>query len=93
MPVYVVSYDIKQGDGSHDYQDLYAAFDAIDSHKILLSVYLVSSTASVKELAAYFQQHMDAKDRLWVSEVHAREYSGRAMAGTSDWLKRHPPAP
>lgn len=41
MAVYVISYDIKQGSGTHDYDDLYRALDKLASHRILLSVFLV----------------------------------------------------
>lgn len=93
MAVYVASYDLKLGSGTHDYQDLYDAFDALESHKILYSVYLVASDASAEALWAYLNQHMDPKDRLWVSEVHRAENWYRAMAGTTAWLKAHPPRP
>ena len=53
MTIYVVSYDLKQGDQTHDYQDLYDAFDELESHRILLSVYLVSVSLTAKGLRDY----------------------------------------
>jgi len=95
MPVYVVSYDLKQGDGSHDYDDLYEAFDALESHRVLYSVFLVSTSATAKVLGDYLFQHMDTKDRIWVSRMPPgshTNYSYRAMPGTNAWLKKHPPS-
>ncbi len=91
MAVYLVSYDIKQGHGSHDYQDLYDALDAIASRRILQSVFLVSTARSSKKLYEHLLGFMDPKDRLWVSKVRKDEYSYRAMPGIGAWLKANPP--
>lgn len=89
MAVYVVSYDIKLGSGSHDYDDLYAAFDELDSVKILYSVYLVSSQMGAHDLRTFLQRHMDPLDRIWVSAVTAN-HSGFIMDEGVHWLQRHP---
>lgn len=93
MPVYVVSYDLKLGDGTHDYADLYAAFDKLVSHKVLYSVYLVSTAWTARQLKDHLFQHMDGKDRMWVSRMPPGandNYAYSAMAGTNAWLKKHP---
>lgn len=93
MAAYVVSYDLKQGSGTHDYSDLDKAFAKLNCHKILYSVYLVSTTSTPGQLSKSLLGHMDPKDRLWVSEVHKDEYAGRIMEGGLDWLKKNPPRP
>ena len=95
MPIYVVSYDLKLGHGSHDYDDLYGAFEKLASHKVLYSVYLVSTTSTAQQLKEYLSQYMDEKDRIWVSRLPPKshtDYAYLAMAGTNDWLKKHPPS-
>ena len=95
MPVYVVSYDLKQGSGSHDYADLYAALDKLKSHRVLLSVFLVSTPQNSRALFDHLSGFMDPKDRLWISRMPPRtkiDYSFKAMSGTNDWLKKHPPS-
>jgi hypothetical protein len=93
VAVYLVTYDLKQGSGTHDYQDLYDALDAYENHKVLYSVRLVSTSIGYKALFDDLLQHMDPKDRLWVTELRKSQFTYRAMAGTNDWLKRHPPRP
>jgi hypothetical protein len=93
MAVYLVTYDLKQGSGTHDYADLYKAFDKLECVKILYSVYLVSTTSTASEVDQYFRTFMDPKDRIWVSEVHKDEYAGRVMTPGVQWLKNNPPQP
>lgn len=95
MPVYVVSYDIKQGQGPHDYDDLYAAFDKLKSHRVLLSVFLVYTSWTAKQLSDHLYSHMDSKDRIWVSRMPPKvnqDHAYRAMPGTNAWLKKYPPS-
>ncbi len=35
MAVFLVTYDLKQGRGTHDYADLYKAFERLESVKIV----------------------------------------------------------
>lgn len=91
MAVYIVSYDLKLGDGAHDYADLYAAFDQLDCVKALYSVYLISTSSTATQIKDYLKQYMDPKDRLWVSRVPSG-YSGFIMKEAVDWLKTHPPS-
>jgi hypothetical protein len=89
MAVYVVSYDLKLGSGTHDYKDLYAALAKFDSVKILYSVYLLSSTSSAATLRDHLRKFMDPKDRLWVSRVTG-DHSGFIMDEGVKWLNTHP---
>ncbi|WP_448536909.1 hypothetical protein [Sphingobium yanoikuyae] len=93
MAVFLVTYDLKQGSGTHDYADLYKAFERLESVKILYSVYLVATTSTATEVDQYLRSFMDPKDRLWVSEVHKGEYSGRVMTAGVEWLRNNPPRP
>lgn len=95
MPVYVVSYDLKVSQGTHDYSDLDKAFNKLESHKVLYSVYLVSSPWRADQLKDYLMQHMDDGDRIWVSRmptVSNRDYAYAAMKGTNAWVEAHPPS-
>ncbi len=93
MAVYLVTYDLKLGSGTHSYQDLYDAIDAYPNHKVLYSVHLISTSLSYQALHDDLLQHMDPKDRLWVTELRKDQFTYRSMPGTNNWLKQHPPRP
>lgn len=91
MAVYLVTYDLKLGNGTHSYQDLYDAMDAYQNCKVLLSVRLIETSIGSKALQDDLLQHMDPKDRLFVTELRKGQFDYRAMAGINAWLEKHPP--
>lgn len=93
MTVYIVTYDlVGEPDGEHDYQSLYDAFDKLESHRVLYSVWLVSTQMTVKGLHDHLYAKMDKNDRIWVCRQRPGEFDYHAMNGTNDWLKRNPPS-
>lgn len=89
MAVYLITYDIKLGEGPRDYDDLYAAIAEFDSVKILYSVYLLVSTSNAAALRQHFRQFLDPNDRIWVSKV-TDDHAGAIMDAGVKWLNTHP---
>ena len=90
MTVYLLSYDLVNERGSHDYKPLWGALATAGAHRTQLSTWLVSSTSSVQAVHDHFQRYLDKDDRLWVTRVPpAQNWYSNAMAGTNDWLKRN----
>ncbi len=90
MSIYIVSYELKGDTSTSAYEPLWEALEALESHKIQRSVWLVSVNNTAKELHDHLKNYMDDNDRLWVSRVHSGEhwYSG-AIKGTNDFFATH----
>lgn len=88
MAIFMVSYDLRKKD-EFDYEELWAAFRALDSVKFQESAYFVSSNSSIAEIKAYFRQHMHPDDLLMVVEFTEKPDYTKALAGTNAWIKAH----
>ncbi len=92
MAVYVLTYDLNNETSSSAYKPLIDELKKFGAHRILESVWLVSNSASAKDLHDHFKDKMDGDDALFVSKVTKPHYhySG-AKSGTNDWIKSNPP--
>ena len=92
MSVYLLSYDLVNESGSHDYKPLWNALAQAGAHRTQYSTWLVASTLTAKGVHDQFKRYVDSDDRLWVTSVRVSEHwYSNAMTGTNDWLKRNPP--
>lgn len=92
MTTYLVSYDLRNEDSSHDYQPLWDAFAKLGAQKTQYSLYLVAVTSTARELHDHLKQYADKDDRLWVTEVVKNNYYCNAIGGTNAFLDKNPPA-
>ena len=92
MTIYVLTYDLNNETSSNAYKPLIDELRKLGAHRILESVWLVSNSASAKDLHDHFKTKLDSDDALFVSKVTTSEYhySG-AKSGTNDWIKSNPP--
>ncbi|WP_182179292.1 hypothetical protein [Methylobacterium radiotolerans] len=91
MATYVVTYDLRKEENSDDYKPLIEAIKKLNGHKYQLSAWLVSSNLGAKSVFDSLSAHIDKNDALWVSEFTSDNWYVGALAGTNDWLKKHPP--
>lgn len=91
MASYALLYDLIREE-PHDYTKLYDELERLSAHRFEQSAWFFASTDSAKEVHDHFKSFMHAKDRLWVSEFHAKECMGsKLLAGSIAWLKNNPP--
>jgi hypothetical protein len=91
MAVYLLTYDLVNESGSHDYEPLWKALRSAGAHRTMYSVWLVASVGGAQAVHDQFKRYLDSDDRLWVTRVRiAEHWFSNAMAGTNDWLKRNP---
>ncbi|WP_395391443.1 hypothetical protein WBP07_12545 [Novosphingobium sp. BL-8A] len=92
MTLYIVAYDLVNDKDEQDYQELWDALDGLDSVKIQLSLWFVSSDLSATGLHDQLKAHMHSDDRLFISEIVSGGFAGsQAMQGSRAWLDAHLP--
>ena len=92
MPVYLVGFDVRNGDGLNDYAGLQNAVSKLEKHRLMPWLYLVSVPFTASALKAYLLNHMTDYDCMWISRVPAKanlEFAYQTKGGTSAWLKKH----
>lgn len=92
MAVYLLTYDLRNESGSHDYEPLWAEIKRLGGHRTQDSVWLLEVSNTAKELIEHFRSFVDGDDRLWAASVRRGEYHYvNAKSGTNKWLAANPP--
>lgn len=87
MAVYLVSYELKKESSAAAYRPLWDALEALNSHKVQRSVWLVATTSNQGAVHDHLKQDVDDNDRLVVSKVNRNGYAySGAMPGTKKFL-------
>jgi len=92
MPVYLVGFDVRNGNAADDYSGLQKAIAKLEKHRLMPWLYLVSVPFTPSALKDYLLNNMSAKDCVWVSKLHPKaklEFAYQTAGGTSAWLKKH----
>lgn len=92
MPVYIVGFDVRNGNSADDYAGLQNAVAKLERHRLMPWLYLVSVPFTAGALKEYLLNHMSGDDRLWISRLPPKarfEFAYQTMGGTSAWLKKH----
>ena len=85
--VYLVSYDLNQP--GQDYSRIIKAIAAQGAYiQVLKSAWLLRSSAQVLQVGDALKAHIDASDRLLVSEVTAN-HRGWLDQRCVEWLQQH----
>lgn len=83
MALYAVSYQLNK---TKNYQPLWDAFEALNSHKAMKDFYLIDVDATTEEVGAHLKQYVDEDDFLFVVPFDTRPYKWRCYQGTEAWL-------
>ena len=90
MTTYLIAYDlIKEKEGTHDYEPLWAELKRLNCLKTEYSLWLGNLSGTAAEVDTHFKQYMDADDLIWVTKLRKGEYDYRAKNGTTEWLKKN----
>ncbi|GBQ90921.1 CRISPR-associated endonuclease Cas2 [Gluconobacter albidus] len=92
MTSWIVSYDLRNAEGSQDYQPLWDYLKAHGAHRVQKSLWFLASPLSAKDLTKMLQSLIHPKDRILVAELVTNSWWVNAMPGTNDWVKANPPS-
>ncbi|QSR18990.1 hypothetical protein [Novosphingobium sp. KA1] len=92
MASYIVAYDLVNKKDEQDYQELWDELEKLESIRVQLSLWFVSTHLSAQDLHDQLKSHMHSDDRLLISEIIADGLAGsEVFHGANDWLEGHPP--
>jgi len=78
MRLLLVTYDLLGRPNYGDYQSLFDALAKLRAQRVLLSVWMLRTSSTCKQVRDYLAPHLHAeKDRLFVAEV--TDWSGRCL--------------
>lgn len=91
MPVYMVSYDILNEGGTHDYEPLWKDLRQSGAHSMQNGLWVVELDCELPCVESRFAGFLDRGDRLMVSRLKSGEFlQSQSRAGTDAWLAAHP---
>ena len=91
MTPYIVAYDLRNIEGSQDYQPLWDYLEAHGAHRVQESLWFLASNLSASEIVSRIESLVHKKDRIFVGELVKNNMWHSPMLGTHDWEKAHPP--
>lgn len=91
MTTYLVSYDLRKEDNSEGYALLDAELVRLKAQHVQYSMWLINSDKNARQLKDDISAFLDENDRLFVSELVKNHSYGKAIAGTKDFIEKHPP--
>jgi CRISPR-associated endonuclease Cas2 len=91
MTIYVITYDLNKEESSADYKPLIDRLEQLNCHRYQASSWLGDLNNTAKEVHDHLKTYLDDDDALWVSEVTKNYAHSKSKAGTTPWLKAHPP--
>lgn len=91
MTSWIVSYDLKNVEGSQDYQPLWDYLKAHGAHRVQESLWFLASPLSAEDLAKMLLSLVHSKDRILVAELVINSWWFNAMPGTNNWYNANPP--
>jgi len=88
MALFAITYDLIK---RKDYQTLWDELDDLGAHKALNSFYLlnIKTEDDAQGMVNYLRQFIDDDDRLMVVKFTGKPRFAKALAGTSDWIKKN----
>ncbi len=91
MTTFLLTYDLNDEDTSAAYKPLIDELKRLGAHKYQFSCWLLNANNTAVQVKDHFQ-YLDANDAIFVSELVANHSHRMSKAGTTDWIKAHPPA-
>jgi hypothetical protein len=92
MTDFLLSYDLRNESGSHDYQVLWDELKRVRAHRTQDSLWLVNFNNTAREVHEHIKGFVDGNDRLWISELTKNHWYSNARGGTNEWLEVNPPS-
>ncbi len=86
MSVFLVSYDLVNESGSHDYEPLWAELRERGAVRTQLSAWYVDLDNTQKAVYEHFLPYMDNNDRILVIEVAKKPSWNAGLKGTKDFI-------
>lgn len=92
MPVYMVSYDILNEGGTHDYEPLWKDLKSVGAQSVQDGLWVVELDSDLPCVESRFAGFLDRGDRLLVSCLKNGQFlQSQSRSGTDAWLAAHPP--
>ncbi|MFT8952978.1 MAG: hypothetical protein ABF979_11975 [Gluconobacter sp.] len=91
MTSYIVSYDLKNTEGSQDYQPLWDYFEAHEAQRVQESLWFLSSSLSARKLTELLMTFVDPSTNFFISELVDESWWENEKEGTNEWFKANPP--
>lgn len=79
MPLYLISYDLRNHATMNQYQELFAALEVIGARRVLLSEWGVRRNETSVAIRDHLRQFIHAQDRVLVSELSTTNWAGYNM--------------
>lgn len=90
MPVYLVSYDILNEGGSHDYEALWRDLKLSGAQSVQDGLWMVELDGDLPCVESRFAGFLDRGDRLFVTRLKAGEFlQSQSRSGTDAWIAAH----
>ena len=83
MALYLSSYDLRNHATMNQYQELFAALEAMGARRILLSEWAIRRNETSVVIRNHLRQFIHAQDRLLVSELSTTNWAGYNLLVTS----------
>lgn len=89
MTSYILTYDLVREESSAAYKPLIDELMKHGAHKYQMSTWLIALNNTATEVYDYFNQFLDANDKLMVSELTPNHKQARNFKGTNDWIAKN----
>lgn len=90
MPVYIVSYDILNEGGTHDYEPLWKDLRSVGAQSVQDGLWMVEMDCALPCVESRFAGFLDGGDRLLVASLKKGEFlQSQSRVGTDAWLAAH----
>jgi hypothetical protein len=92
MPIFTLSFELRNETKKHDYKPLIAEMQAQKCHPLMQNVWLGSFNNNATQIHTHFRKLLDKGDRLMVAELQQHYAYSNSMPNCNKWLELNPPA-
>ncbi len=92
MPIFTISFELRNQSKTHDYQPLLNALKEQKCHPLMQNQWLGSFHNNATQVHTFFKGLLDKTDRLMVAELQQHYAYSNAMRDCNKWLELNPPA-
>jgi hypothetical protein len=92
MPIFTISFELRNQSKNHDYKPLLNALKEQKCHPLLQNQWLGSFHNNATQVHTFFKGLLDKTDRLMVAELQQHYAYSNAMRDCNKWLELNPPA-
>jgi hypothetical protein len=92
MPIFTISFELRNQSKKHDYNPLLKELQAQKCHPLMQNLWLGSFNNNALQVHEHFKQLIEKTDRLLVCEMTKHYAYSAAMPNCNKWLELNPPA-